>query len=294
MKKSIISLLLAMALLLGVSVPTLAWGGENAGVDISDVTVTGGQFVGVPTHISGMVTITADASCNGFGCFAVANSDAGYNVVGPSGAIDSGSSSQSGMDMGMFSASADAGQTYTWSTAFVPTEVGVYTVDQNGFAFAGWATLFPPGLGGDIDSAFDLSTFSVGVAPGSPMFGYLGKFLVIVNGNSQYHVANWVEDKAWLYGRTLAEDLCAEWQVGWGGEMHQFRLFIPEGTEINGMANMKAYAMDINIYMGRVTFPHVSYICFSQPVTLSEFIDGEWIVLLVFDQIVNGQPSLAP
>jgi hypothetical protein len=94
----------------------------------------------------------------------------------------------------------------------------------------------------------------------------------------------------WVEGTTiLAKDAEITW-ANWG---HQYKVFIPKGTEVTGYPwqEMNIYKLELTV----MHYPAYTYIClspvtlkFSQPVTVSELIDGKWSTVLSFSQVQNG------
>ena len=306
MKKLLFAVALALVMM-AVSAPAVfAWGGENADVAVSPITIdTGGNplWVGYGVTASGTVTIVADASAGGaLFALAVADSSANFSISDPSSVvIAAGSSGVNDVGVGGFwvvTANADAGQTFAWSSTFTPTEPGWYAVYQDGAASAWYLTFLPNGFGSDSDFVAGTYTFWVSQVPSGcvdPTGGLTDKFIVLVNAGYYIFTAPWVEkDRPWIYGRTLAEDLNADWQLCWGGQMHKLHLFIPAGTEIHGLADRKAYFMEVVAYQGSLYFPKEPYLSFSQPVVVTDTTADGRANIWVFDQLVGGKPVLSP
>jgi len=117
-----------------------------------------------------------------------------------------------------------------------------------------------------------------------------GKFLVIMCGPS-YACYNWVE--GWQQGTTLAEPVS---QVGtcYASPGTEYKLEIPAGTKITdyysaGGIPFKAHFIEFKIIAGEFYFsPNLKL---SQPATLYKLVDGEWVEVLSFTQVLNGKAS---
>jgi hypothetical protein len=160
MKKLWIAFAIAMAALMVFAGPALAWGGgcggsnANADVDCSEIDVTDETpVVGTTITFSGTVDITAEANARGFISTASASSTAYYVIRDPEGYIvDQGFSNMSDCDFGLFSANADASQTFYWYSDVYIDMVGDYLAEHGGSAEAFYLTVFWPGSGCDSDS----------------------------------------------------------------------------------------------------------------------------------------------
>jgi len=122
--------------------------------------------------------------------------------------------------------------------------------------------------------------------PGSPDGGYAGKFLVILCPSFEGY--SWVED--WQHGTTLAEPVSL---VGtcYASPGSAYKIEIPEGTVVSGYYSGQ----------GRVTFLKVAVVDgqlyfspnlkLSQQATLYKLVDGEWVEVLTFTQVLNGKAT---
>ena len=156
MKKLWIAFVIAMVASILVASPALAWGGHSdadADVECSEIEVTDDTpAVGTTITFSGTVNITAEANAWGFGSMAHASSYAYYVITDPEGhLVADGSSADSDWDFGFCWASADASQTFVWSSDVYVALVGDYIAEHGGSARAYYATLFPFRMGGDCD-----------------------------------------------------------------------------------------------------------------------------------------------
>jgi hypothetical protein len=155
-KKLWIAFAIAMAALMIIASPALAWGGSDANADVecSDIDVTGDTpTVGTTITFSGTVDITAEAHTCGFLSVASADSYAYYVIIDPEGCIvDQGSCGISDWDIGLFSAGADASQIFVWSSDVFIALAGDYIAEHGGSAEAFYGSLFWPQIGCDCDS----------------------------------------------------------------------------------------------------------------------------------------------
>ena len=116
-----------------------------------------------------------------------------------------------------------------------------------------------------------------------------GQFLVVMCGSWQNY--SWVE--GWQQGTTLAEPVS---QVGtcYASPGTTYKLEIPAGTEITGYYSwggipLKAHFIRFSIVEGQLHFsPNLKL---SQPATLYKLVDGEWVEVLSFTQVLNGKAS---
>jgi hypothetical protein len=142
MKKTFISVAIALLAMLVFASPILAWGGSaEAEVNCSDISVTDDTpSVGSTIIFSGTVTIVSEASDCGLGVHASASSQAWYTITDPTGAeIYSGWNIVPCVtDDGILWAEADAGQTYCWSQNVYVDLLGDYVAQQGGDASASY------------------------------------------------------------------------------------------------------------------------------------------------------------
>jgi len=127
-----------------------------------------------------------------------------------------------------------------------------------------------------------------GGGQGNTYGGCAGKFLVIMCGS--YAGYNWVE--SWQHGKTLAEPVS---QVGTCyAPGTKYKIEIPAGTEITGYYSwggipLKAHFLEIKCVDGKLYFsPNLKL---SQPAILYQLVDGEWVEVLSFTQVLNGKAS---
>lgn len=116
-----------------------------------------------------------------------------------------------------------------------------------------------------------------------------GMFLVAMCGHGTGYWQNyhWVED--FPHGKTLAEPVFQTTTYRFNGFSATYALAIPEGTEITGYYIPKANALDFKIVDGQF---HISpSLKFSQPAKILELVDGEWVEVLSFTQVLNGKAS---
>ena len=112
-----------------------------------------------------------------------------------------------------------------------------------------------------------------------------GKFMATMCNTSRV-CYNWVE--GWQQGKTLAEPVS---QIGtcYGSPGTDYKLDIPEGTVIEGYFGGKASYIQMQIIGGEFYFsPNLKL---SQPATLYKLVDGEWVKVLSFTQVLNGKAS---
>jgi hypothetical protein len=170
MKKLGIAFAIAMAALMVIASPAMAWCGSdaNANVDCSDIDVTDDTpAVGTTITFSGTVDITAKASAKGFIPAAYASSYAYYIILDPeSNIVAEGSSGDiSDCGIGLFRASADASQTFYWSQDIYIDLVGDYIAEHGGSAEASYAKYFLFfGTGSDSDSCMVQRTATAHIA----------------------------------------------------------------------------------------------------------------------------------
>jgi hypothetical protein len=153
MKKVWVAFAIAIAASVIIAGPALAWGGSDADVDCSDIDVTDDTpTVGTTITFSGTVDITAEAHTCGFMSSASANSCAYYVIFDPEGCIvDQGYNCVPDWDCGFCWASADASQTFVWSSDVYVALVGDYIAEHGGSAWASYFTVCPFRMGADCD-----------------------------------------------------------------------------------------------------------------------------------------------
>lgn len=145
MKKMWIAFAIAMAALMVIASPALAWGNTNVNVDCSDIDVTDDTpAVGTTITFSGTVDIVSTASKGGLSVGACADSEAWYKIYDPNGIIIySGNQALNDWDYDLWGcASANASQTYTWSQNVYLDMVGDYVAEHGGEAYAENGHLF--------------------------------------------------------------------------------------------------------------------------------------------------------
>ena len=126
---------------------------------------------------------------------------------------------------------------------------------------------------------------------GSTYDGYEGQFLVIVCGS--YAGYDWAEE--WQRGTTLAETVS---QVGTcyacSGTNYpcpgtNYKIEIPEGTVVEGYypGQGRVICLEVKVVNGHLFFsPSLKL---SQPATIYELVDGEWVEVMSFSQVLNGE-----
>ena len=153
MKKLGIAFAIAMAALMIIASPAMAWGGSdaNADVDCSDIDVTDDSpVVGTIITFSGTVTIAANSNTSHWISTASAWSNAWYTITDPNGVdIYSGGNFKEDDGTWWFGSSADAGQVYDWYQDVYIDIVGDYIAEHGGEAYAEyeWWLFFWSGSG---------------------------------------------------------------------------------------------------------------------------------------------------
>ena len=123
-----------------------------------------------------------------------------------------------------------------------------------------------------------------GGGPCGTFCAYAGQFLAGVCGS--YAGYNWVG--GWQQGNTLAGPVS---QVGtcYCSPGTTYKLEIPEGTVIEGYYGGRVNHIEFWIIGGQLYFsPNLKL---SQPATLYKLVDGEWIEVLTFTQVLSGKAS---
>ena len=127
-----------------------------------------------------------------------------------------------------------------------------------------------------------------GAPPGGGLGGafdaYGGQFLANVCGS--YGGYNWVG--GWQQGNTLAGPVS---QAGtcYCSPGTTYKLEIPEGTVISGYYGGRVNFIEMRIIGGEFYF--IPNLKLSQPATLYKLVDGEWIEVLTFTQVLSGKAS---
>jgi len=123
-----------------------------------------------------------------------------------------------------------------------------------------------------------------GGGQGNPYGNYGGQFLVIMCGSHAGY--NWVE--SWQQGTTLAGPVS---QVGtcYASPGTQYKLEIPAGTVISGYYGGRVNFIEMRIIGGEFYF--IPNLKLSQQATLYKLVDGEWIEVLTFTQVLSGKAS---
>ena len=117
-----------------------------------------------------------------------------------------------------------------------------------------------------------------------------GQFLVVLCGQWQQYP--WVEP--WQNGRTLADPVNQVGRCCCFSLPTQYKLIIPAGTEITGYYSwggipLKAHFIEFTVIEGQLHFsPNLKL---SQPAILYKLVDGEWVEVLSFTQVLNGKAS---
>ncbi|MDH5695089.1 MAG: hypothetical protein OEZ00_00550 [Dehalococcoidia bacterium] len=120
-----------------------------------------------------------------------------------------------------------------------------------------------------------IGTTAVAAPPKSPFLEF-----ELYGGGSRCSVG-WVEDST-----VLAKDAEVTWR-SWG---NQYKVFIPEGTELIGSPGQQTYFLEVSVNNYYPTYVNLNPrdLKFSNPVTISELIDGEWSPILTFTTIEHG------
>lgn len=123
-----------------------------------------------------------------------------------------------------------------------------------------------------------------GGGQGSGYDAYGGQFLAIMCGS--YAGYNWVG--GWQQGNTLAGPVS---QVGtcYASPGTTYKLEIPAGTVITGYYGGRVNFIEMRIIGGEFYF--IPNLKLSQPATLYKLVDGEWIEVLTFTQVLSGKAS---
>jgi len=126
---------------------------------------------------------------------------------------------------------------------------------------------------------------------GNTYDGYAGQFLVIACGSHAGY--GWVED--WVHGKTLAGPVS---QVGTCYCCARFpcpgtvyKIEIPAGTIVSGYypGQGRVISLEIKCVDGQLYFsPNLKL---SQPATLYQLVDGKWVKVLSFTEVLNGKAS---
>jgi hypothetical protein len=239
-------------------------------------------YVSDTVTASGTVDIVCVATAHGNPSVeAHASSDAFYTVTGPdSTVIDSGNSPVSSDDYGSEedpTATADASQTYDWSSTFTLNQEGQYTVEQGGSYEASTSD-----SEGQIDSMAGAGSNSVTItavtapppvvhtvviSPEQPWWYPCHQLFTLgVGGYVQYR---------WIDGPD-GNKLPAIEQTGmtaWMGVFTEMKVVIAEGTQVTG-----AHYLNVNYYDGHVILRTIGGpIAFSVAPQFYIFQDGTWV-----------------
>jgi len=128
-----------------------------------------------------------------------------------------------------------------------------------------------------------------GGGQGSGSDAYGGQFLVIMCGSQAGY--NWVE--SWQQGTTLADSV-SQVSTCYSSLGTEYKLEISAGTKITGYYSaggipLKAHFIEFAVIEGQLHFsPNLKL---SQPATLYKLVDGEWVKVLSFTQVLNGKAS---
>ena len=117
-----------------------------------------------------------------------------------------------------------------------------------------------------------------------------GRFVVILCPSSTE--CGWVE--GWVSGKTLACSVsligtCCVQSSSW--QAITYKIEIPEGTVVSGYypGQGRVIYLEIKVVDGQLHFsPNLRL---SQPATLYKLVDGEWVEVLSFTEILNGKAS---
>jgi hypothetical protein len=126
---------------------------------------------------------------------------------------------------------------------------------------------------------------------GNTYDGFVGKFLVIMCGSFASY--GWVEE--WQHGKTLAEPVskegtcycCARFPCP--GTV--YKIEIPAGTVVSGYypGQGRVIHLEVKCVDGQPYFsPNLKL---SQPATLYQLVDGKWVKVLSFTEVLNGKAS---
>lgn len=137
----LISLVLVVTSLFGSGTTAHAWGGGDADVELSKITVTSDDdfFEGSTVAISGNIIATAEAAALGLFSYTEASAEGGYSIYDPDGKlIYSNSKSDYDDDWGLLWSSSDAEVYLSWSVTFILDRVGEWEVSQWGDSGYNW------------------------------------------------------------------------------------------------------------------------------------------------------------
>jgi len=280
-KRLFIGLITALVAIVLVAAPVLAGDPPPVSVELSDIEIEGGHDEGTVVTASGTITIAAKTDARLWIGLALAMSEAGYGVVDPDGQlVDSGENSESDVDIGLFP-EADASQVFEWESTFKLRESGLYSISHLGLASTYWIGLF--GLGADFAEGSLSTTWRVDPPMLTDPWQQGDGFQVMVATWNSHETYSW--EGGYRDGHVLGEAID---QVG-VNYPRPLRLVIPAGTIVNE-GGVVASTFSVKYQCGGLVF-HPTNITFSNPVTVYEFVDGEWVELVVFTKIVHGQPE---
>lgn len=292
MKRAIIALSIAMSLVAGLCLPVFGSGSADADAQVGTMTLVGTPIVNNTVVFNVVVTAEADATAN---CppmqwgVAYANTSVSVDVTDPNGTTTTPFSvSDPDVDLGSNPpgpandpAVANAGGIYVISAPIYLGTFGTWTVDVSALAEAGWGTfffIFPTGGGFDFD-----------VATGQIVFE------ATLDGHWQYY-EDWTE----IIYLDHPTDPWISNSWWWMAEGQQYRLLIPEGTEVSGIDNHReTYTPDcfaITICQGWVTIgPTNCTLSFSNICELQRLEGGRWVTILRFNAVMpDTDPTKSP
>lgn len=250
-------------------------------VRVNKFDATGGHFIGDEVTASGKVVVKAVAEADGFPSFAYAESDAWYSISDPNASVlFSGASALQDIDVGFFSADADASQKLKWSETFQLTKQGDYTIEQGGSGYAAYSEGFwfwHSSGSEDVEKSNSLTWASYK----KPDCYSPDRFTVNILGT--------IKEYRWEGGYTDGHVLRDA--VDLQGSMNgcQLRVYIPAGTVINEDA-VRGYELKVKCYQDSITVEtEPSFLTFSESATLFRAVNGVWEEVATFTELTNGQ-----
>ena len=143
-----------------------------------------------------------------------------------------------------------------------------------------------PALGLSAQAAVENGDEAEAPPAGGTLFdGYAGKMCLIMCSSTQHICSSWSE--GWR-GNTLRDDVVLVANC-YASSKTTYKLEIPAGTEVTGYYGGRVQHLEFRVIEGKYHFsPDLKL---SQPATLYELVDGEWVEVLSFTEVLNGNAS---
>ncbi len=280
-KRILVALAVALLAVVLVASPIFA-SGVHVEINVSAPTVTGDNQQGGTAVASGVVTVHAWSSdTSGSPKSAYAEGEAGYSITAPDGTpLFSGTQSNSVWDFNQWgwqgNANADVTINYNWSQAVELNQIGEYLIANYGEGYANylagnfhWTYVVSDSDGDSKVIVWEVSPRVTQFAPPC-WYPIPTQFSIWCGG---VHSFDWVDGN----DRSILPAINLVTTARYNGTETTLKFVIPEGTVVTGDYCVKVLAPPDKLNITTLNGGHMT---FSNPLVISELINGEWVEII--------------